>query len=153
MSQYCDPSDLPKYLNAAALATTTPEAQLQACIDASNEADAFLRGRYSLPLSAWDTNVRKYTAWIACYLLLTGRGYAMMAGSDKQITDRYYMAVGDPSKPGSGWFPGVQRQAIHPDVTPAQPSPGDPVYDLPQVRTSQQRGWNTYSRGGKPSVG
>lgn len=154
MAQYCDPQDLPRYIQAIALQSVVPSAQLQACQDASDTADSYLRGRYALPLADWGTDLRRYTAWIAIYYLMTGRGFSPAAGADELIRDRYYQAVGYPDRPGSGWLPGVQRQAIHPDVTPAQAQPGDAVHDVPQVITSPQRGWNApFGSGGTPAVG
>lgn len=149
---YCDPPDLTNYLPATALALASPSQKTQACIDATQEADGFLRGRFELPLLAWGNDIRKYTAWIACYLLMSTIGFQPTAGSDRLIVERYYQAVGWPERPGSGWFPGIQRQSIHPDVTPSVPSPGNATYDLPQVRTSPQRGWQQ-CRGGKPVIG
>jgi hypothetical protein len=153
MSQYADPSDLPKYLPQTALDTTTSAAQLQSCIDASEIADSYLRGRYTLPLLAWGADVRMYTAWVACYLLMAGRGFNAAAGSDRLIVERYYMALGNPSAPGTGWFPGIQRQAIHPDVTPSLATGQDPVHDQPQVSTQPVRGWQQFNRRGRPVVG
>jgi len=148
---YCTPTDLAQYLPAAVLNLTTNGQQLQACDDASTEADSYLRGRYELPLSEWGSDVTKYTAWIACYLLAQLIGFAPQTGSDRLIVERYYQAVGWPDRAGTGWFPGIQRQAIHPDVTPANPSPGNATYDLPQVRSAQMRGWQQ-NRGGKPVI-
>lgn len=149
---YCTPSDLANYLPAAALQTTTNAQQTQACADASETADSYLRGRYALPLAAFGSDIKMHTAWIACYLLMAMRGFSQRAGADDRIIERYYAAVGDPKIPGSGWFPGVQRQAIHPDVTPATPEPGDAIHDLPQVMSAQPRGW-PQTRGGKPVIG
>lgn len=152
MSQYVDPADLAKYLPQTALDTTTPAAQLQACIDASEIADSYLRGRYTLPLLAWGSDVRMYTAWIACYLLMAGRGFNSGAGSDRLIVERYYVAIGNPNAPGTGWFPGIQRQAIHPDVTPTVAVGQDATHDIPVVSTNPQRGWQQFRRG-RPVVG
>ena len=148
---YCTPTNLAQYLPAAVLSLSSAGQQQQACDDASQEADSYLRGRYQLPLAAWGNDITRYTSWIACYLLAQLVGFAPQAGSDKLIVERYYQAVGWPDRAGTGWFPGIQRQAIHPDVTPALASPGNPVYDLPQVNTSQMRGWQQ-SRNGKPVV-
>ena len=111
-----------------------------------------MRGRYALPLLAWGNDVRRYTAWIACYLVCQLIGFAPQAGSDQLIVQRYYQAIGWPDRPGTGWFPGIQRQAIHPDVTPTINTPGEPNHGLPQVRTNATRGWQQFS-GGKPVVG
>lgn len=140
---YCVPADLPNYLPAATVNLATPAQQQQACLDATEEADSYLRGRYALPLTNWGNDLRRYTAYIAIYLLMSGGiGWAPEAGSDSNITTNYYRAVGWPDRPGTGWFPGIQRQSIQPDVTPTVAQPGDPVHDVPQVFTSPQRGWN-----------
>ncbi len=150
---YCTPTNLAQYLPAAVLSLTTNAQQLQACADASQEADSYMRGRYSLPLLAWGNDVTRYTSWIACYLLAQLIGFSPQAGSDKLIVERYYQAVGWPDRAGTGWFPGIQRQAIHPDVTPSVNPLNDPVTGLPQVRTSQQRGWQQFNGRGKPVIG
>jgi phage gp36-like protein len=149
---YCTAEDLAQYLPEQDLNLVTEEVKTQACIDASSRADSYLRGRYQLPLLAWGADVRSYTAYIALYLIATRIGFAPQMGSDKLIVERYYETVGWPDKPGTGWFPGVQSQRIHPDVTPSLASPGNPTYDLPQVRSQQLRGWQQ-TRGGKPVVG
>lgn len=149
---YCIPTDLSQYLPEAVLSQVDAGVQLQACLDATEEADSYIRGRYALPLIEWGADVRRYTASIACYLICTRIGFAPQAGSDRLIVERYYQAVGWPDRPGTGWFPGVQRQAIHPDVTPTIDPTQDPVTGLPQVRTSPRRGWEQ-TRNGKPVVG
>jgi phage gp36-like protein len=146
-SQYCDPSDLTLYaINPLALQGIPNATQVAACVAASERADSYLRGRFPLPLLAWGQDVRMHTAYIAVFLLLSARGYNPSAGADDLIRERYYEAVGYPDRPGSGWFPGVQRQAIHPDVTFSQPNP--PNFSLPSVRTGGPsgapiRGWTT----------
>ena len=149
---YVTPAELSNYLPAATLSLASAAQQLQACNDATEEADSYLRGRYALPLLSWGTDVTRYTGYIAVYLLMSGPiGWAPQAGTDDNIRTNYYRAVGWPDRPGSGWFVGVQRQSVQPDVTPSTPQPGDAVHDVPQVFTSQQRGWN--QRYGKPRVG
>jgi phage gp36-like protein len=149
---YCTTTDLAQYLPQSVLGLATLAQQQQACDDASQEADSYLRGRYQLPLLAWGKDVTRYTAWIACYLLAQLIGFAPQAGADRLIVERYYQAVGWPDRAGTGWFPGIQRQAIHPDVTPSLASPGNATYDLPQVRSAPMRGWSQ-TRNGKPVAG
>lgn len=149
---YCTVQDVAQYMPAPVLALTSTLQQQQACEDASSEADSYLRGRYQLPLLAWGPDVTRYTAWIACYLLQTLIGFAPQAGADQLIRERYYQSVGWPDRAGTGWFPGIQRQAIHPDVTPTLGSPGNATYDLPQVQTAQIRGWQQVNSAGKPVV-
>lgn len=150
---YVTAAQLAQYLPAATLALATGAQQAQACLDATEEADSYIRGRFQLPLLAWGNDLTRYTAYIAIYLLLTGPiGIAPQAGADANITTNYYRAVGWPDRPGTGWFPGIQRQAIQPDVTPTVPAGADPVHDMPQVTTDPQRGWQQF-RNGKPVVG
>ena len=114
---YCTPSDLPNYLPAATLNLATLAQQNQACIDATEEADSYMRGRFAMPLLAWGSDVRRYTAYIAVYLLMSGPiGWAPQAGSDENIKTNYYRAVCWPDRAGTGWFPGVQRQSIQPEA-------------------------------------
>jgi len=148
---YCVVADLANYLPASVIALASSGQQTQACLDATEEADSFMRGRYTFPLLAWGADVRMRTAHIAVYHLCEMIGFRPEAGADDLIVKRYYSAVGWPDRPGSGWFPGVQRQSIHPDVTPTVVQPGDAIHDLPQVRTSLARGWQT-AVGGKPSI-
>lgn len=143
-SQYCAPPDLLNAINPFALQDVTPAAQLQACLDASEIADSYLRGRYALPLSQWGSDLVRNTARVAVYLLLSARGYAPDDGADTHWTKDYEMSL--------TWFRDIQRQNVHPDITPAVAQPGDPVHDLPQVISQPQRGWSTFSRSGRPSV-
>ncbi len=152
-SQYCDVTDLVKYLPPSTINLATSAQQLQACIDASDEADSYMRGRYTLPLLAWGADVRSHVAWIACYQLMQTIGWRPEAGADKGVLERYYRAVGWPDRAGTGWFPGVQRQSIHPDVTPSITTLADGTCLLPQVRSQPMRGWQTFNRNGKPTVG
>jgi hypothetical protein len=156
---YVLPSQLGQYLPSAALNLGTTAEQQQACLDATEEADSYLRGRYGngtgqpFIIDAWGNDVTRYTAYIAIYLLMSGPvGFAPQAGSDSNITTNYYRAVGWPDRPGSGWFPGVQKQAIHPDITPQVPIGQNPNADVPQVFTSLQRGWTT-PKGCTPRTG
>jgi phage gp36-like protein len=151
VASYCTPTDLAQYLPAAVLSLSTNAQQLQACADATEEANSYIRGRYTLPLLDWGSDVTRYTSWIACYLLAQLIGFAPQAGSDALIVQRYYQAVGWPDRAGTGWFPGIQRQAIHPDVTPSVAIGSDAVHDLPQVRSQPMRGWQQ-TRQGKPVV-
>jgi hypothetical protein len=137
-------AQLSQYLPAATLNLATSDQQDQACLDASELLDNFLRGRYALPLTAWGNDIVRYAAKIAIYLLLDGPiGWASQAGSDANIKTGYYEVVGWPDKPGTGFGPAIQRQALHPDVTPTVAQPGDAIHDVPQVFTNVQRGWTS----------
>lgn len=145
-SQYCTPADLVSTgINPVALLDVTNPQQLAACQQASEIADSYMRGRYALPLQAWGADVTFRTAQIAVWMLLKSRGVNPESGADAYWQTEYNDAI--------RWFEGIQRQSVHPDVTPAVPQPGDPIHDLPQVITSPQRGWTCGSRGGTPRVG
>lgn len=160
-SQYCTPTDLGRALGSYALDTVSSADQTQACIDASARADSYLRGRYGVGdgaggyvqpiLIAWGSDLTLMTSYVAAYLVMEGRGWNPNGSGDQNILRRYYEAIGDPRIPGSGWFPGVQRQAIHPDVTPNLPAGPNAGAGMPQVRSQALRGWSQNS-GGVPSV-
>lgn len=147
-------ADLAQYLPSQVLNLATTDQQDQACIDATQEADSYIRGRYTLPLLDWGNDLRRYTAYIAIYLLMSGPiGWGATGGNpDQNITTNYYRAVGWPDRPGTGWFPGIQRQAIQPDVTPTVPVGRDGIHDAPQVRSEPRRGWQQV-RNGKSVIG
>lgn len=151
---YVVPAQLLSSLPAAVLSLATSLQQQQACLDATEEADSYIRGRFQLPLLAWGNDLVRYTGYIAIYLLMSGPiGWAATGGNpDANITTNFYRAVGWPDRPGSGWFPGIQRQAIQPDVTPSIPVGADPGHDAPQVSSQPVRGWQQV-RNGKPVVG
>lgn len=142
-------TDLPNYLPPQVLNLATVMQQQQACADATDEADSYMRGRYEMPLLDWGSDLRRFTAYIAIYLLMSGPiGWAATGGNaDQNITTNYYRAVGWPDRPGSGWFPSIQRQAVHPDVTPTIPVGQDSTHDAPQVSSEPMRGWQQVRRG------
>jgi hypothetical protein len=150
---YVQPSQLSAYLPTPTLALASGAQQLQSCLDATEEADSYMRGRFQMPLLAWGNDITRYTAYIAVYLLMSGPiGWAPQAGADENIRTNYYRAVGWPDRPGTGFFPGIQRQAIQPDVTPSIAVGQDPGHDAPQVASDPKRGWAQF-RNGKPVVG
>lgn len=155
---YVQYTQLGQYLPAAVLNLATVAQQQQAVLDATEMADSCIRGRYQLPLLAWGNDVTCATAAIAIYLLMDGPiGWAAREGSDRNIRAAYARAMGgpDPDNPGyihPGFFPGIQRQNVQPDVTPSSTPGSDPLHDAPQVRTDPCRGWQQF-RGGRPVVG
>lgn len=155
---YVRPDQLVNYLPAATLALATPAQQLQACIDATNDADDYMNGRYAMPLLSWPSSITDHTAYGAIFKLANGPiGMAPQAGADKNIAANYARAFGgvDPATGAvlRGYFPGIQAQAIHPAVTPSVPIGADPGHDAPQVSSNQPRGWQQFGRGGRPVIG
>ena len=145
---YVTAAQLVRYSRAATLNLATSAEQDQACLDATEAADSFLRGRYGngtgqpFEILAWGNDVVRYTAYIAIFLLMDGPiGFAAQAGSDSNFKANYYEAIGYPDRPGSGWFPGIQRQQIHPDITPMVAIGQNPNADVPQVFSNPPRGW------------
>ena len=154
---YVTPAQLPNYLPAATLALATSAQQLQACIDATNDADDYMNGRYQMPLLDWPSSVTDHTAYGAIFKLAMGPiGMAAQAGADKNISSNYVRAYGgsDPYTGAliRGFFPGIQAQAIHPAVTPSIAVGADPGHDAPQVSSQPKRGWQQLRRG-RPVVG
>ena len=145
MATYAQISDLTTYgLPPTALQSPNLPVQVVqgALNDASDIADSYLRGRYALPLLAWGTELTQAVCRIAAYNLLSVRGYNPAAAADVNIRDRYTDAL--------DWLNKVQRQAVHPNVTP-QPSQ-TPQYNQPFVTSfsvistatgqkAPQRGW------------
>ena len=151
---YVLPAQLPQYLPAAVVNLATAGQQMQACIDTSETADSYFRIRYTLPMQAVGSDVVRYTAYVACFLLLSGAvGFAPQAGADENVQRNYYAAVGWPDRPGSGWFPAVGSQRLTPDVTPTLLPGNDPTHDQPQVQSQPLRGWQQVNARGRPCVG
>jgi hypothetical protein len=155
---YVTSAQLGQYCPPAVLSLATGAQQDQACLDATEVADSYIRGRFQLPLLEWGNDVTRNTAAIAIYLLLDGPiGWATMAGSDRNIRAAYARAIGGPDPDNAayvhpGWFPGIQRQNIQPNVTPSIPVGSDPGHDAPQVASDPPRGWQQF-RCGVPVVG
>ena len=143
MSSYCTVAQLLAYGLPSEAVQNLSNAQLQAeCDAASTLADSYLRGRYALPLVSFDIELSMQVAYVASYNILASRGYNPEGGADSIYKDRWLMAI--------QWLQGVQRQAIHPNITP-QPT-GDSVLTFPQVNTACERGWGYDGSGGGKGV-
>lgn len=118
-----------------------------ALVTASAVADSYMRGRFNLPITGsnsggvgvFDPSIVIRVCHIAAYNLMSGRGFNPAPEGEKQLVDRYFEAVGYPNQPGSGWFPQVQRQAIHPDVI--ETASGGPAHPFPSFTSARPRGW------------
>ena len=118
---YITPAELAQYLQPQVLGLATSAQVLQACSDATNRADGYMNGRYAMPLLTWPSDVTQNTAYIAVYLLLGLIGYAAQAGSDSLYERNFYIAIGGGPFKEPGYFPGIQAQRVHPNVTPTIP--------------------------------
>lgn len=116
---------------------------------ASRTMDGYLRPQFTLPLLAWTDDMKRACCIIAVWDILSGRGYNPESGSDVNVRDRYYTIMGDPSKPGSGWLPGVAAGRIIPSVTDS--SSGGAIgrpSARPLMVSSSQRGFSSRGTSG-----
>lgn len=143
MSQYATISDLTTFgVQAIALQNVTPTDQNNTLIAASGIMDSYFNGRYALPLNPpYDGSLAVNCSYIAAYMLMSVRGFRPTQGSDDSIRKNYEIAI--------KWCEAVQRQAIHPVVNQSAPVT-DKTYQLPQVSSSQSRGWNAAAPTGRP---
>jgi phage gp36-like protein len=118
-------------MNPVAIQTIDDATVDAALTSASLTADGYMRGRFSLPLTAWDMGIREKVAYIAGYNLMSQRGMNPGAGADVNFRMRYEDAI--------RWFEGVQRQAVHPLVT--ETPIAQPRYEFPQISSGAPRGW------------
>ena len=121
---YASLSDLVNYgITTNALGNLSTLQQTDALTSASAVMDSYFRGRYSLPFTAWGIEVTECCCKIAAYQLMNVRGYSPASGADINIVNRFNDAI--------AWLNKVQRQAVHPDVTPQQNQ--TPAYNQPLV--------------------
>lgn len=140
---YASAIDLTTYgLPSTAIGNLTPTQVSAALTEASSRVDSFLRGRFALPLVAWETDITQATCAIAAYNLLSIRGYNPGSGADVNIRDRYLDTL--------RWLSQVQKNMAHPNITPAaaqsagyaQPNiTTSSVISLSSGRTARNRGW------------
>ena len=153
---YVTAAQLPLYGPQAALNLASSPQATQACLDASELADGFMRGRFPMPLVAVGNDIVRYTAYIAWALIMGTVGFAVQGADVNIIRNDLSARGGTDPKTGArviGWFEKVQRQEVQPDVTLSTPSGSDPGHDAPQVMSQPLRGWQQVNRCGKPVVG
>src|SRR5258707_2745539 len=145
MTQYATISQLYQYgLPQTAVAGIVDDTTLNAELEAASEiADDYIRGRGQLPLlTPIPTSFIQRVCHVAAYNIMRSRGFSPTAGSDATIERAYYEAVGFPDRPGSGWFPAVQKQAIHPAFIFSAPNTVANGDRFPSVNSQPMRGWN-----------
>lgn len=90
---YCDPTDIVKYaVPEHGIAELSASTRADACIAATDVADGFIGGAYTLPLTAWGEDLRQQTAYLAAAQLFSARGVDT-AGPDKTVLDNRDMAL------------------------------------------------------------
>lgn len=94
-SQYIDPADV-----------TAPGASsaqvLNGILDASGEADSYIRKRYRLPLISWGQDLRSAVRRMARYYALGERGFDPTKPADQAIVGQYRDAIAWLKQVGTG---------------------------------------------------
>lgn len=110
MASYCTTAELSRYgIRTEALRSIAQEDQ-QAAIDAaSDEMDSYLGARYTLPLQAWESDLRMNCARLAVYQLMIVRGFNTSRAGDEQLLEQRDIA--------ERWLKGISNGSIVPRVT------------------------------------
>lgn len=103
---------------------------------ASARVANFLRPHYTLPLLAWDEDVKKWTADLAAWDLLQKRGVNPEAGADLMIKERYAETIAE-LKLVAGGLSTASVTDSSPGSTVGDSEAGDP-----DIIQSEQRGWS-----------
>lgn len=83
---YCLPADIGRYGLPASVYANVPTAVLaDFCLAASTEVAGYLASAYTLPMVAWDDDLRDKTTQVAVLKLMRFRGYAPDSGKDDTI--------------------------------------------------------------------
>lgn len=123
-------------IRAAALAGINNDDQDAALEAASDLADSYLRSRFTLPLTAWQDDLRRVVCNIAAYDMLSSRGYNPDAGADSNVRQRYEDAI--------RWLEGVASGRVTPSVTDSGSSGSSgsgSAAGVARVFSSDPRGW------------
>ncbi len=131
-SQYATLANLAQYAaGAAALSSFSDADKTAALVAASEEADGEFNRRYTLPLTAWGTDVSRAVCEIAAYELLCGPGAFDSANEGNMYRQRALDA--------RAWLKRVGDGTLDPpaivDATPDAHEGG------PAVITDPRRGW------------
>lgn len=91
---YTETSDLTQYgIPEIALEGVSAVDRALACLAASDEAAGYLASAFTLPMVAWDRDLRMHGANMAVYTLIRPRGYDPDSGQDTLIRDGYDRAL------------------------------------------------------------
>lgn len=128
---YATPDDLLNLaLPAAALANVAAKEQAAALLAVTDEAAGYLNGHYTLPLVAWDDDLRMHVAAMGAYATLKQRGFDP-AGKDDNIVQGRADAI--------AWLRRIENGQLEPpgiiDSTPGAYDGGAAVVTQPR------RGW------------
>ncbi len=128
---YCSPTDISRFgAPADGLEELTPSEYADACLASTDEADGYIGGAYTLPLSAWGSDLRLHVAKMATLLLFERRGWDP-GGPDGQIVKGRERAI--------EWLNRLANGRLKPpgiiDSTPETFDGGSSVY------SNTKRGW------------
>ncbi len=116
---------------AAAVSSIPPADQDQALAAASDEADSYMRNKYTLPLVSWTQDLRRAVCRIAAYTLLSSRGFNPQENSgDQNIADNNSKAV--------AWLRDVGKGLASPGLVDSSPSQ---LPAVPSVSSNRRRRW------------
>jgi phage gp36-like protein len=131
MSSYATTTDFEQLgLPAAATADVDPDALAAALAAASSRADGYLAGRFTLPLTAWGSDLTEAVCALAAWAVLSARGFDPEGGADSAVRKRYEDAV--------RWLEQVSSGKVNPRVTDS--STGG-LSAAPAVCSQTRRGW------------
>lgn len=108
---------------------TTVDASLQA---ASDMADGYFRKRFTYPLQSIGSDVKRTVAAIACFDLVSHRGFRPDSGTDDVIIKRYDDAM--------SWLLNVSKGLIEPDIVDATDT--DEMGSLAASSPTPNLSWN-----------
>jgi phage gp36-like protein len=132
---YVGPRGLKSAIREPALSDmTTATARADACIAASDEADGYLGGAFTLPLLAWDNTLSAKCAHLAIKYALDACGW-QPEGPDNVLLANYTAAI--------RWMEKLQKRQLTPpgmvDSTPGQHKNNARVA---RIRSTPRRGWD-----------
>lgn len=129
---YAGPSDLASHgIPAAALASKSTTEKAEALISATQEINGRFNARYSFPLTAWGTDLTKYTARMAAVDLLFSRGVNPDAPDFATYSEMRAAA--------ERWAADVGKKRIDPpDIVDSTPDEDEAE---PTMYTNTKRGW------------
>jgi phage gp36-like protein len=136
MPDYATLTDLGNLgLTKEALKKFPIEKQTAQLTAASRFVDSYLGNRYLLPLTSWGDDLKRATAIVAAYdLMSSGAGWNPIDGSADQ---HLYLRYKDVLK----WLEGVPTNKVTPtNITDSSPVAGDDGM-IPIVASDDPRGW------------
>lgn len=129
---YASTDDLTRFgIPAQALDGIPVAERALACLQASDEAAGYLASAYTLPLTAWDLDLRAHVARMTAFQFMSYVGYAPDSGKDNTLQLGYQNAV--------AWLNRIAKGGLRPPgIVDSAPEILEPeVY----VESRASRGW------------